>query len=281
MRGNGPSGTFGEGGSGGGGDLTGAQLNSSWDTGTGNSTAVLLDQSADLPWDNDNSGLDTDLMSIGATTGLGFPATMTNCNAVLNNGGVDPSWVGITGMTLPSVGQSWRIRFYLRVSVSNAFNGSSFNNHHPIENNDPGSPGAGNGFEFKFGWNTDGTFPCAFDTPVDRWLVTGVTLNKFVPYRFELNFLKTATDTYTITAGIWDDEDVQVADSSDFIGQLTNNGPLSEDGIGISIPDAAFEHLRLGINGGPSASGQSNYYGGVVVCVRTGTVEIGPHSANG
>jgi hypothetical protein len=207
-----------------------------------------------------------------APTGLGFPTGMTNVLRVgMGTGSFD--WVEADGKwTLPAIGESRAFRLYLRNDVGAVSGGWSAT--HPVESKGTDGSISGNFYAWHIGSNTDGTFPIAFGTEASyprNYISTSNTgadvgtLQKGVTYRLEWRWTRTATSTYSLDLRITDPSGTVIENNSTM--RAWGGSTLASNNTGFPVDAAFMTGIRVGINGGFSASGTQNvYWGGFAVC---------------
>lgn len=214
------------------------------------------------------------ILNIVSSSGLGFPSGMTNVMRVaMGTGSFD--WVEANGKwSLPAVGQSRAFRMYLRNNVANISGGWS--STHPVESKGTDGSIAGNFWAWHLGSNTNGTFPIALAVsapyPRNYWTMangTGSTLgtlNKQTTYRIEWKFTRTGGNQYSLDMRVYGADDrTLVADRNSI--EAWGGSSLASNPNGITVDDAFMTGIRIGLNGGFSASGTNYvYYGGFAVC---------------
>jgi hypothetical protein len=214
------------------------------------------------------------ILNIVSASGLGFPSGMTNVMRVaMGTGSFD--WVEANGKwSLPAVGQSRSFRMYLRNNVGDINGGWS--STHPVESKGTDGSIGGNFYAWHIGSNTNGTFPIALATsapyPRNYWTMangTGSTLgtlNKQTTYRIEWKFTRTGGSQYSLDMRVYGADDRTMVGDRNTI-EAWGGSSLASNPNGITVDDAFMTGIRIGLNGGFSASGsQYVYYGGFAVC---------------
>ena len=214
------------------------------------------------------------ILSVVPASGLGFPAGMSNVLRVaMGTGSFD--WVQANAKwSLPAVGQSRAFRLYLRNNVGNVSGGWS--STHPVESKGTSGSISGNYYAWHWGSNADGTFPIAFadaaSYPRNYWTTSNATgstvgtLQKQTTYRLEWKWTRTSTTAYTLDMRIIGADDRTVVADRNSI-KAWGGSTLASNPGGIPVADEFMTGIRLGLNGGFSASGaQYVYYGAFAVC---------------
>lgn len=214
------------------------------------------------------------ILSIVSASGMGFPSTMARVMRVaMGTGSFD--WVEADGKwSLPAVGQSRAFRLYIRNAVGNVDGGWSAT--HPVESKGTDGSIAGNFYAWHLGSNADGTFPIALAVsapyPRNYWTISNATnttvgtLKKQSTYRLEWKFTRTGGNQYSLDMRVYGADDrTLVADRNSI--KAWGGGALASNAGGITVDDAFMTGIRIGLNGGFSASGLNYvYYGGFAAC---------------
>jgi hypothetical protein len=214
------------------------------------------------------------ILAVVPASGLGFPASMSNVMRVaMGTGSFD--WIQANAKwTLPAVGESRAFRMYLRNNVGNVSGGWAAT--HPVESQGTSGSISGNFYAWHLGSNTDGTFPVAFADeapwPRNYWTTSNATnstvgtLLKQTTYRLEWKWTRTGSSVYTLDLRIIGADDRTVVADRTTI-KAWGGGSLASNPGGIPVADQFMTGIRIGLNGGFSASGaQYVYYGGFAVC---------------
>jgi hypothetical protein len=252
---------------------------SDWSTATGATDAALRDTGKVVPWPH--LGNESGILSVVASTGLGFPAGMTNVMRVqLGPGTVGGAAVSIVPADAIIPTGTTYYRFYLLNAVSDAEGdkSSAINSVHYIESN-TGSPQP---WTWCLASKNDGTFPLQFQsiaTGAGSFLLGGKSygspiwtdffLTKNSPYRIEWALTRTAADTHTLDIRIYNAAGALVYDK-DNIYKAQAETTLATAGVDLPLTDATLGGFYLGSNGGqppwtPMTNVQYIYYGGVMV----------------
>ncbi|MFN8652031.1 MAG: hypothetical protein U0133_09040 [Gemmatimonadales bacterium] len=208
-----------------------------------------------------------------AASGMGFPTGMTNVLRVtMGTGTFD--WVEANNQWgMPAIGESRAFRLYVRNEVGAVSGGWAAT--HPVESKGTDGSIAGSFYAWHIGSNTNNTFPIAFGTeaawPRNYISTSGTTgsdvgsLTKNTVYRLEWKWTRTATSTYTLDMRIVDASG-NIIESNSTIRAWGGN-TLASDNTGFPLDAASITGMRVGINGGFSATGtQYVYWGGFAVC---------------
>jgi hypothetical protein len=269
---------------------------SDWSTAVGSTSSARLDSSKAKPWTAATGGQSPSVVAAPTTDPFGhsprhtFPAGMTNVLRVTHhdngsNGCVAGAvWVG--GMPVPSTGETYFYRMYLRVDYADDEGNfeSILNSHHPVQNNDGGTNvGAWN---WLWASKNNGTFAIKFAPldatfPKNRWIPCNASkaqqyLAKGTVYRIEWALTKTGTDRYTMDIRIYDNagtllfnsDGVGTTPSGNAIRDASSDLTLAATGTGIPIEDTQQAFLYVGTNGSNMRATQRDefsYYGGVMV----------------
>lgn len=247
-------------------------LDADWSTATGTTDNALMDGGEF----NGTANTPATELEVIAATGLGFPVGMTNVLRVTHHVSPASGWVESDEQwAARGDDESLFYRFYLRNGVPDSEGAVSSSSHHPFET--AGGGVGTQGWSFNFGWADDGTFPfklilVGVSGGAQRWRVRSggayVNLSKDTTYRFEFQFTRTAANTYTIHARIYNAADELLYSDSDWATEDVPFTPMTTAGVDIAIPDsdAGLRRWRIGINGGPAVSeDRYHYVGGVMV----------------
>jgi hypothetical protein len=170
--------------------------------------------------------------------------------------------------TLPAIGQSRAFRLYFREAVT--VSGSSWSSTHPVEST--GRDGSINGDYYAWHLDADGRWVFATAAPYPRNYYSvnpngnaiGI-LPKQTTYRVDWKWTRTAATTYALDLRVFKPDGSLLADKTGIYAWGGNS--LASNPGGMPLADWAITGLRIGINGGFSASGaQYVYYGGFAVC---------------
>lgn len=208
------------------------------------------------------------ILSLVSATGLGFPATMGKVVRVsMGTSAFDWLEAQDSAWTLPAVGQSRAfVVYYLNATSGNQ---SAWSASHPIESKGTDGSISGN----FYAWHIDNGGHWAFATEADyprNYLTLRAsgdvgTLPKNQVLRVEWKWTATAPRTYSLDMRIYDASGALIHDNKDIIGWGGN--PLASNNKGFPLDDWAITGLRIGSNGGYTASGTQNvYWGGFKVC---------------
>jgi uncharacterized protein YjdB len=204
------------------------------------------------------------VLSVVASSGLGFPSGMSNALRVgypAPGGGsvrVENRWAE------PSVGQTLYFRTHMRYSIRDAAGNLGASSHHPIQPKPGSCPYQ---WEFRFGSSSNGNVPTEivfYDGPGSYQLSGG--LSKNVAYLLEWAFTRVGTSgtsgTYTARVRI-NGTDV-TSNFRRYDGAALTNAPATP------ISGECVRALFVGNNGpqwtGTSATADFVYYGGTAVC---------------
>lgn len=245
---------------------------SDWSTATGTSDAALRDTGKGTPWQTVE---DADAkLTVIATSARSFPTT--NILQVKHQIGAQShaQVYGTNIWPLPAVGQSLFFREYFRNEIADAEGDKSsfIGSCHPLESNIGGTTS----WEFLVASKNDGTFPFQHhlaEGTATFWIPgpnPQVNLSKLTTYRFERQFLRTATDTYTLDMRIYSSADALLYDATTI--SWSHNATLTTlaaGGAGLTLTDANMRGFALGTNGGQwtFVADQFTFWGGV--CVRS------------
>lgn len=265
---------------------------SDWNTATGTTSNAISDGNK---WPHIDVGSPQTLSVTAAPTG--FPAGMANVLEVIPDIGGSCYFLPSDAMyAAPTAGTpSLYFRYYLQVAIADDQGDQSglINACHHVQcSGDSLLTGGTSIWGWNFAPRANGTFRFEGHTygypvdngPYDGWLLVssgaGSSLNKAntgnAVYRIEWKVTRTAADTYTMDARIYDKDDVLVY-SGDGVGasigaiyQAGNPGvTLATAGTGLSMKDDHLRAFQIGSNNGGLAvdNNQRFYYGGV--CVRS------------
>ncbi len=215
----------------------------------------------------------TPVLTVVAAGGLGFPAAMSKVLRVqMGTGSFD--WVEADGKwPMPAVGESRAYRIDFRNDVGAVDGGWSAT--HPLESKGTDGGISGNYYALHVGSDVGATFPFAFATaapfPRNFYTINPTSadvgrLNKGTTYRLEWKWTRTGGSEYSLDMRITGPDDATVLYDSSSI-EAWGGSSLASDNTGFPLDDWAVTGVRVGVNGGFSASGtQYVYWGGFAVC---------------
>lgn len=234
-----------------------------WSTGTGSGSDAMRDTARSRPWDVTKGGGHSIVTT--ASTGLTWPAGMTDCMLIENVG----TLAGVRcAQSLPTwnVGE-WRYhRVFFACVAPDSSGGDS---RHPWQD---GTGGSATNWEFNVQILTNGTwFPFWQNYGNDvkypgggvqtaRWVLTDggglsgtpphdVVLDKDVVYCFEYAAQRLSSTTLTQRSRVRDVSGTLLYDSSNWTRQ-NEDGDTLDEGHVFAINNADYlENLNLGVNG--------------------------------
>ncbi len=235
---------------------------SDWGTALGTSDNALLDGGI---WDA--SGGNPDIIEVVVTTGLGFPAAMSNCFRVEERDG--ETWRGINvagAWALPAIGGSIWKRVYWR---NNASSPGPAGFVHPLQSCAGAGPKCGDlwwrhNFPGGTTWHLQLT---TNDTPYpENHHSPGSVFAYNTTYRFEWQMKRLTTTTWELHARIYDSNDVLLYDDGDFLNSDGDKSLLDLPTIITNDPTSQQECMIVfqGGNGIPGG-GEYLYFGGYAV----------------
>lgn len=246
-----------------------------WSTATGASDPARTD-GAKWVVTNDSNQLN---VLTAASAGLS-DAPSPNVLRVTNKAGSNPS-TNITFDHLwdnPQVGESRYFRLYMRNDVANDEGNQEGNrdSHHPFQQ---AGVGGNEDFEWTFAHKNDGTQAFAFSplntaNPKNHFCPTSSSgvkayLAKFAFLRYEWKYTKTALNTYSLDARIYDAAGNLLYDNTTLrASNLTTT--LLVGGVGLTTTDGNLGKGQLGSNGGTAMQGliRDEYIYYAAMCVR-------------
>lgn len=258
-----------------------------WDGPTGVSVNARTDNGK---WTYDGDTSHTLLAVVDAVTeGVSSGCPSPQCLKVAHTqsaGSVFSGQVGLTSgvWTSPQVGDKRFIRWYERFDIPDsegdctAVDGGT-NSHHPQEN---GNGGSDESWEELWAPKANGTVNWRFNSvpASSKWdLTSGVGtvafLTKSVWYRFEVSFLRTGVNAYTLDLRVYDASGVLVYDKNnirDANGLTTTLASQQGSSPGwFTMTDANIDKFQFGTNGGGAfqALSTTRYSYLAAVCLRS------------
>lgn len=234
-----------------------ADFYSNWGT-VGSTAAIIRDG-------NKWAGYEGNSLMAVVTSPAGGPSANA-LRTEYGTGGFD--WVyGKGHWTQPGIGSSRWFRHYLLQNIADSGGagsidfGSAYAATHPIESEGDPTSISGNFYAWHVGSRPSGLFESYIDIDsITRQYTPGgaggadppLTLAKFTWWRYETQFDRTATSTYTMHLRIYDQSGVlqySDADGKDNM-YVWGGGKMSANTTGNTIDQAHIEELRFGINGG-------------------------------
>jgi hypothetical protein len=239
---------------------------SDWTTSAGESSNAVTDGGR---WTV--IGNTEDRVTVIPSTGLGFPAEMSNVLRIRHR---TSHAVGVyvdRGWRAPAVGEHLYYRMYIRMSIAQADPPPLDNSAHPIM----ARPGTG---AFAMLQNLGSTFRWTFafnNQPNDFTHRFSFNAQRDAVYRFEVHFHRVTSTTAAVDIRVYDRNDVLVATSADLPCTAGHMAPHTLADIGtIVFPSAGtWDGLtgmtisHEGANWGPFSDDRMNmnYYGGIAV----------------
>lgn len=270
-----------------------------WSTATGTGDSALRDTGKNVPFDSVPIGgtSSAGVLAVISSSGLGFPATMTNVLRVRRNADDNYGFCKITSAqwAAQGIGETRFYRIYLHNAIPNVegtgYQGGdhSIANFHPIQFPHDATSGFA---PIRHGTLADGTYPVdAFQSantfPYDHWSLGtfsstyqmgGGVLPKFVAQRYEWAMTRTASTTYTVAMRIYDSagvllwSDDGVGASGGAIKNVITSGQVNLSTRTFTQTDFdRFLTFGIGTNGGPHNYSQDVYYYYGGFCIRTDT----------
>lgn len=246
-------------------------------TALGSGDAALLDTSKAIPWTQHGGG--TNQLAVVSAAGKDMPTT--NCLEVQHRTGA-PSFYWLTCNNIWAApannGDSISFRDYLRVEIGDGEGNTAYANTHPWESE--GGTGSVNGqfYARHYGGYSNGTYPSLFAVDQASFPFTGWTpggnsdplhpgdpmpLDKFRTYMTEWKWTRRGATSWDldmrISAGgvlLFDRNSIKAWGGSS--GQT-----LANNGQNLTVDVAHIQMMRVGLNGGFTASAlQRVYWGG-------------------
>lgn len=283
------------GGGGGGGTVL---LSSDWATALGQSNAAILDTDKPSGWEylGHGGGPENNRLEVISSSGLGFPASMTNVLRSLLPAGTQNYTQIQRDWTPIAVGETLYYRVYFRQAMADSEGSLSHAGNHTIEScNGGGAFGSDGGWTFAWGNNADGTFllqwrfnvygnahVIGFGTETEG---SPTYLDKNKTYRIEWSIERVGTSLAEFHGRVYDEAvstTVPVFDDTNMSGYDYDGGNhrgTIASGYGTNLPlqNNSFGTVELGPNGvgWTLAANQYAYYGGMRMVL--GGSWIGPY----